>query len=393
MIIEFDLWDSKEINLCPDMPKQKRKTAVDDYDYDDEFIEKVEGELDPVYIDCNIDDFFIYSGRLTQDLKTIARKEKQKRQRKKENDQTNENTVNKGNLLEIEYQIKLGIIINTEIDENNKFEIFLQSLIADKTRKLMNDLNIRFKFNVDIEYLKDKYHKLKNESEEKFLELKNIFKCANCSESEEENKKKLFMENILLIMSILDLEIKLYYLDCFIYSKSVRKEDGLKSIIYNKISSAMGGFNSVGRCVYEYKKKSGLLEIKKVNEIIYQDKKSSDALSEKTLKEESNNKFEEMDKKNDPNEKSIQEESINLNEKANDKNGSDKSINEELNNKDIQDKLDDNTLEEERCIINLSNNPPNDNNYLKEPSKEDSLNEILNTADFINRDGLNRSIE
>lgn len=72
-IISFNVFESKEIDLSPAF-KPRRRRQVDDYDYNDPFFESFEGELDPVDIECNLENFFVYKGNLSDNPKKIAKR-------------------------------------------------------------------------------------------------------------------------------------------------------------------------------------------------------------------------------------------------------------------------------------------------------------------------------
>ncbi|MCA9750462.1 MAG: hypothetical protein KC414_15230, partial [Romboutsia sp.] len=78
---KINILDSKEINLCSEKPKKRRR--ADSYDYDDPFFESFEGELDPVEIECKLENFFIFKGKMDGNPKKISRKYRDIEKKKK----------------------------------------------------------------------------------------------------------------------------------------------------------------------------------------------------------------------------------------------------------------------------------------------------------------------
>ena len=71
--VEIDFYKQKELDLGV---KEKRRQIREDYDYDDDFLERFEGDDQLIDLDCNIENFFIYKGDLEDKPKKIARKYK-----------------------------------------------------------------------------------------------------------------------------------------------------------------------------------------------------------------------------------------------------------------------------------------------------------------------------
>lgn len=61
--IQVDLMQPQEVDLG-EKRMQKKRVKVDEYDYNDPFIEPFEGEAQAVMIECSLDDFFVYAGEL-----------------------------------------------------------------------------------------------------------------------------------------------------------------------------------------------------------------------------------------------------------------------------------------------------------------------------------------
>lgn len=70
--IPIDIFESMQIDFKPEKPKKRRN--YDDYDYNDPFLESFEGEFDAVELECKLENFFIYKGKMEDDPKRIARK-------------------------------------------------------------------------------------------------------------------------------------------------------------------------------------------------------------------------------------------------------------------------------------------------------------------------------
>lgn len=64
---KINILESKEIDLGG--AKHVKKVRGDDYDYEDGFLEPFEGDTDAVELECKLEDFFVYKGRMTEDAK------------------------------------------------------------------------------------------------------------------------------------------------------------------------------------------------------------------------------------------------------------------------------------------------------------------------------------
>lgn len=118
--IQINIFESTQFDFKPEKPKKRRKG--DDYDYNDPFIEPFEGEFDPVELECKLENFFIYKGKMDEDPKRIARKYN--------------NTVKKQKMVEsLQNSTQEGVVKTTIFD----FEDKLEKLI-NKTHKYKKDI-------------------------------------------------------------------------------------------------------------------------------------------------------------------------------------------------------------------------------------------------------------
>ncbi|EPR78341.1 hypothetical protein SLOPH_1192 [Spraguea lophii 42_110] len=88
--IPIDIMSSTEINFVANIQKRPRRSK-EDYDAEDSFVDNLEGEDEMVYIECTMDDFFVYSGTLPTTAKRVAKKYK-KREERKSKDKEDKNT-------------------------------------------------------------------------------------------------------------------------------------------------------------------------------------------------------------------------------------------------------------------------------------------------------------
>lgn len=70
--IAVNIFESQEINLAP--VKARKRRMLEDYDYDDPFMEPMEGEYEPVELECKLKNFYVYKGDLPEPAKKIAQK-------------------------------------------------------------------------------------------------------------------------------------------------------------------------------------------------------------------------------------------------------------------------------------------------------------------------------
>ncbi|ADM11410.1 uncharacterized protein Eint_041210 [Encephalitozoon intestinalis ATCC 50506] len=69
--VQVSVMESKEIDLLKKEKPRKRRQRADEYDYNDPFIEPFEGETQMVMIECKLEDFFVYKGRLPYSAKKV----------------------------------------------------------------------------------------------------------------------------------------------------------------------------------------------------------------------------------------------------------------------------------------------------------------------------------
>lgn len=91
--IEIDFLQSKEVDLAP---KEKKRVKLEEYDYNDDFLEHFEGDNQLVDLDCSIENFFVYKGNLVGNPKKIARKYNNKEKKNMNNTFVFENNLFKG---------------------------------------------------------------------------------------------------------------------------------------------------------------------------------------------------------------------------------------------------------------------------------------------------------
>ncbi|KAM0672016.1 hypothetical protein CWI42_041680 [Ordospora colligata] len=71
IVIQIDVMKSVEIDLKKKTKESKRPKRIDEYDYNDPFIEPFEGETQAVMVECNLNDFFVYRGELPYSAKKV----------------------------------------------------------------------------------------------------------------------------------------------------------------------------------------------------------------------------------------------------------------------------------------------------------------------------------
>lgn len=146
VIIKIDLHNPQEINFGEKEEGKKKRQKVDEYDYEDDFIEPFEGELQPVMIECNIDDFFIYKGQLPYNSKRVLSVHKAREEKKKK---LGENNV--GEEKEIKEKDKVqstnGEKINIQEIVKNIESVDLKKKGKKKTEKIVevstNEENVK----------------------------------------------------------------------------------------------------------------------------------------------------------------------------------------------------------------------------------------------------------
>lgn len=191
MYVNFDIDKSQEIDYCPNKPKKRRKAAQEDYDYNDELLEREEVSDQRVEIEPFIKNFFVYAGKLKEAPKRIISKfnasvkKRSRNELKKEakNIVDNEKDINSENenksvsenvnKLNGEYENK-GLIKNKkklEIENVNKS-------VCDNENKSLDQIETEFKE-------KDGT----NKGTEMDLSNKNIGQIENKSESKDPNNE------------------------------------------------------------------------------------------------------------------------------------------------------------------------------------------------------------
>lgn len=120
--IKFNILESQEVDLSENQEQKKRKRKVDDYDYEDDFIEPFEGEDELVDIECKLENFFVYKGQLKQSCRRILStfKNRIKRKSKQVVDKPTEEKKN------ISYTADVNDDLKTQIEAAVGFSLDLQ---------------------------------------------------------------------------------------------------------------------------------------------------------------------------------------------------------------------------------------------------------------------------
>lgn len=203
--IEIDFLQSKEIDLSP---KEKKRMKLEEYDYNDDFLEHFEGDNQLVDLDCNIENFFVYKGNLTGNPKKIARKYNNKEKKNMSNTFIFENNLFKGIKRDSKFHnmtywwFYYDVVINNgkNMDGNNIFapRLYLEieilknmniipiksisnSIENDNKQEInssidSNQLNIN-KINCTMEDINKYLEQLKNHIIDEYESLKIIFAC------------------------------------------------------------------------------------------------------------------------------------------------------------------------------------------------------------------------
>lgn len=146
---------SVEFDLAPVVVKKKRQ--VDDYDYNDPFLEPFEGEFDAVDLECKLENFFVHKGRMEEDPKKIAKKFL--RQNKKKDDTSGANSSSKKFLFTFEELLSSSFRGKSKYKKDIRFGNLINCMILinepeDEFYKYLND-SLLYLFD------KDKYEHLK----------------------------------------------------------------------------------------------------------------------------------------------------------------------------------------------------------------------------------------
>lgn len=123
--IPIDIFESVQIDFKPEKAKKRRN--YDDYDYNDPFLESFEGEFEAVDLECKLENFFIFKGKMEEDPKRIARKYN--------------NSLKKASLIET-----IQNTVQKESDNNKK------KLVFNFEKRLLNSVNPSYKYKKDIKF-------------------------------------------------------------------------------------------------------------------------------------------------------------------------------------------------------------------------------------------------
>lgn len=135
--IPINVFESIQIDFRP--TKAKKRRQVEDYDYNDDFLEAFEGELDPVELECKLENFFIYKGHMEEDPKRIARRYNNSLKKTKLMDsiknaeQKQETAVKHPILFEFQKMLANAYNFNSKYKRETKFENAIMCLVFDET--------------------------------------------------------------------------------------------------------------------------------------------------------------------------------------------------------------------------------------------------------------------
>jgi len=113
MELKINILESVQIDFKTEKPKKRR--CVDEYDYNDPFLEPFEGEFDVVELECKLENFFIYKGAITEDPKRIARRLTNTLKRQKQADpaqSSGQEAEDQCNAPQFEFEKQLASTIN-----------------------------------------------------------------------------------------------------------------------------------------------------------------------------------------------------------------------------------------------------------------------------------------
>ncbi|KAM0674209.1 hypothetical protein GVAV_002283 [Gurleya vavrai] len=145
MEINFNINESKEIDLNPNAKHTHKRKKNDDYDFEDPFIEVNEHENEIIELECHIENFFVYAGILQEEgNKVIKKYNNMKKENKAKKIKTNsfdkdENKTKPENDLNINNKkITLEAETNTNFenlsDEKLEIKIFKNEIINQKNK-------------------------------------------------------------------------------------------------------------------------------------------------------------------------------------------------------------------------------------------------------------------
>ncbi|ELA42507.1 uncharacterized protein VICG_00606 [Vittaforma corneae ATCC 50505] len=198
--IQINIFESMQIDFKPEKLKKRRK--VDDYDYNDPFLESFEGEFDVVELECKLENFFVYKGKITEDPKKIARKYNNslKKQKLVDTIQNNEQEFNEDSskMLQFEFEKRLIKSINQSCKyrKDPRFDnaliwmVFIRSTFSEFERYLKHKIIFAFKQEGYLSTLNCS-SVLENDFETEFKSLhskiescfKNYMECASCDKN------------------------------------------------------------------------------------------------------------------------------------------------------------------------------------------------------------------
>ena len=209
MEIPIDIFESTQIDFKPEKAKKRRK--YDDYDYNDPFLESFEGEFEAVELECKLENFFIYKGKIEEDPKRIARRYNNSL-KKNPLAETIQNTIQKDNedkkkKLHFDFEKRLINSVNPsyKYKKDPKFDNFIFWVIYNEKPKSDFGISLRHKllsfynhkeFGKDLESQLDnpvEIENLKKEVEERFQEMQTKV-SLDSSFSEDKKSFKLFTE-------------------------------------------------------------------------------------------------------------------------------------------------------------------------------------------------------
>lgn len=220
--IQINIFESMQVDFNPEKPKRRRR--VDDYDYNDPFLERFEGEFDAVELECKLENFFIYKGKIIEDPKRIARKYNNslKKQKLFDKMQNNDQEIieDPSKILQFEFEKKLikSTNQNCKYRKDLKFDnallwvMFVRNTSSEFERYLRYKVIYAFKQEGYVPTLdcspisEDNSFDVEFKSLHSRIELcfKNFMECAACSKNFsadmknfEKLKDELFVEEMI----------------------------------------------------------------------------------------------------------------------------------------------------------------------------------------------------
>lgn len=243
MIIEIDIFGSKEVDYKPNKTKQKRRKN-DTYDQEDSLFDNQDYENAPIELEPELKNFFVFAGVLPDEPKKVLqqyrlyKKDKWSQKIKKSEDNAkSENPDDESTKIKYtfkdEYRIKNEILVRskTDFNETDLFEFFVNHLIYEEnTTAEICCKKLSFK---DTEILNKQY------LQDKLDELQLMFDIEMIKFTET-IQMSIFNDDFLeILLNIFDLYVKKYYLSVFLANKkpfvekTVKKH--IKALINEKI--------------------------------------------------------------------------------------------------------------------------------------------------------------